>query len=90
MEVTSPPLVSVSKYLIDAAVDADAISLFIQEFSIEKNSNDLYGFSTPVELKELMVSLLDIKDHESIYNPCFGIGGFFGILLSKKQRPVKQ
>ncbi len=79
------PLVSVSKYLIDAAVDADAISLFIQEFSIEKNSNDLYGFSTPVELKELMVSLLNIKDYESVYNPCFGIGGFFGTIAEQSR-----
>ena len=79
------PLVSISKYLIDAAVDADAISLFIQEFSIEKNSNDLYGFSTPVELKELMVSLINIKDYESVYNPCFGIGGFFGTIAKQSK-----
>ena len=79
------PLAAITKYLIEAEVDADAVSQFIQEFSIEKNGNDIYGFSTPVELKTLMVGLLNIKDYESVYNPCFGIGGFFGTIAEQSR-----
>jgi len=70
-------LLRITKLLIHSSIEAQYITDFIQEFTIEKSKNELYGFSTPVELKRLMVSLLEIKSKESIYNPCFGIGGFF-------------
>ena len=76
-DISLPILV---KHLIQSPVDPDAIAAFIQEFTIEKSGNDLYQYSTPIELKKLMTGLLDIRQGESVYNPCFGIGGLFGTL----------
>jgi len=70
-------LKQITKHYIDASVEPEDIALFIQEFTIEKSKNELYEFSTPIELKKLMVSLLEIEDKDSVYNPCFGIGGLF-------------
>ncbi len=80
------PLTLITKYFISAGVAPADIASLIQEFTIERNNNDLYGFSTPIELKELMVGLLDIKNDESVYNPCFGIGGLFGTIASVSQQ----
>jgi len=81
------PIQLIAKYLIEADIDFYSISKFLQKFTIDKSSNDLYRFSTPIELKELMVGLLDIKERDSIYNPCFGIGGFF-IDIAKTNKNV--
>ncbi|WP_353661854.1 N-6 DNA methylase [Hydrogenimonas sp. SS33] len=77
----------IARHLAEAPVDPEAVERFLQEFTIEKSGNDLYGFSTPVELKELMVGLLGVGRGESVYNPCFGIGGFFGT-LARHEREI--
>ncbi|WP_281951404.1 N-6 DNA methylase [Nitrosophilus kaiyonis] len=81
------PIDKIVKYLIDAKIDFKNIQEFIEKFTIEKKSNDIYKYSTPIELKKLMVDILDIKENETIYNPAFGIGGFF-LNISKSNKNV--
>lgn len=61
--------------------DTDTTLSNIEEFlhiiTQKKTSNKLYFYSTPLEINELLVRLLDIQGDEKIYNPCYGIGTLF-------------
>ncbi|MGX3045330.1 N-6 DNA methylase [Helicobacter sp. T3_23-1056] len=62
------------------------IERFLDIITQKKTSNKLYFYSTPSEINELLVGILDIKDGEEIYNPCYGIGSVF---LSLKNQNIK-
>lgn len=53
------------------------IEEFLHTITQKKTTNKLYSYSTPLEINELLVGLLDIKPNESVYNPCYGIGSLF-------------
>lgn len=53
------------------------IEEFLHIITQKKTSNKLYYYSTPLEINELLVRLLDIQSDEKIYNPCYGIGTLF-------------
>ena len=82
------PIKSILKQLFSADISIEAVSELVQRFTIERYRNDLFSYSTPQQLRELMVRLLDLQDSECIYNPCFGIGGFF-IEIAKSGKSVQ-
>ncbi len=82
------PIKSILKQLLSADISIEAVSDLVQRFTIERYGNVLYSYSTPKQLRELMVRLLDLQENESIYNPCFGIGGFF-IEIAKSGKNVQ-
>ncbi|MDE6885509.1 MAG: N-6 DNA methylase [Helicobacteraceae bacterium] len=53
------------------------IELLIDTITQKKTINKLYPYSTPMEINSLIVEILDIKDNDEIYNPCYGIGSLF-------------
>lgn len=59
----------------------DASNRTIEEFlhiiTQKKTTHKLFSYSTPLEVNELLVGLLDIKQHQSVYNPCYGMGSLF-------------
>lgn len=55
-------------------VKGDAFEYFLKN-SISVG-NDLGEYFTPRHIVKLMVELLDLKFHETIYDPCCGTGGF--------------
>ena len=82
------PIRSILKQLFSADISIGAVSELVQRFTIERYRNDLFSYSTPQQLRELMVRLMNLQDSESIYNPCFGIGGFF-IEIAKSSKSVQ-
>lgn len=53
------------------------IEQFLHTITQKKTSNKLYYYSTPLEINQLLISLLEIKPNDEIYNPCYGIGSVF-------------
>lgn len=60
-----------------ASTTLNDIEEFLHIVTQKKTANKLFYYSTPLEINELLVRLLDIKSGESIYNPCYGIGSLF-------------
>ncbi|MGX2984406.1 N-6 DNA methylase [Helicobacter sp. 23-1048] len=54
-----------------------SIEEFLHIITQKKTANKLFYYSTPLEVNELLVRLLDIQSNESVYNPCYGIGSLF-------------
>lgn len=74
------PNINISKVLkiIDQALlNNEIIELFLHTITQKKTANKLYYYSTPLEVNQLLISLLDIKSNDEIYNPCYGIGSVF-------------
>ncbi len=53
------------------------IEQFFHIISQKRTTNKLYYYSTPKEVNDLLVMLLDLKDNDEVYNPCYGIGSIF-------------
>ncbi len=53
------------------------IEEFLHIITQKKTTHKLFSYSTPLEINELLVGLLDIKESQSIYNPCYGTGSLF-------------
>lgn len=71
---------NVSKIL--KAIYASSINIYdIEHFfhiiSQKRTTNKLYYYSTPKEVNDLLVMLLDLQDNDEVYNPCYGIGSIF-------------
>ncbi|MGX2971878.1 N-6 DNA methylase [Helicobacter sp. T3_23-1059] len=62
------------------------IERFLDIITQKKTSNKLYFYSTPSEINDLLIGILDIQENEEIYNPCYGIGSVF---LSLKNPNIK-
>ena len=55
------PIKSILKQLLSADISIEAVSDLVQRFTIERYGNDLYSYSTPQQLRDLMVRLLDLQ-----------------------------
>lgn len=53
----------------------------------KKTAHKLFYYSTPLEINEFLVGLLDIKDNQSVYNPCYGMGSLF-FLISQAAKHI--
>lgn len=64
----------------------DASNRTIEEFlhiiTQKKTTHKLFAYSTPLEVNELLVGLLDIESAQSVYNPCYGMGSLFFALAN--------
>lgn len=70
------------KMLESESITNDKIEQFLHIITQKKTTNKLYFYSTPCEINQLLVGILDIKDNDEIYNPCYGIGSVFLSLAS--------
>ena len=82
--ISSPLLLSsdiklhrLGKLLGESEANLQNIEEFFHIISQQKTSNKLYYYSTPLEVNQLLIRLLDIKSDESLYNPCYGMGSVF-------------
>lgn len=58
-------------------IQAQVLSEFIQVVTMQKTILKLYEYATPIEINALVCGILDIKEGESVYNPCCGLGSWF-------------
>lgn len=67
--------------ILKVIIANDASNYTIEEFlhiiTQKKTTHKLFSYSTPLEVNELLVGLLDIKQNQSVYNPCYGMGSLF-------------
>ncbi len=67
----------------------DASNRTIEEFlhiiTQKKTTHKLFSYSTPLEVNELLVGLLDIEQSQSVYNPCYGMGSLFFAIANTTQ-----
>lgn len=75
-------ILKVLKIIDSIALDNQIIEQFLHTITQKKTANKLYYYSTPLEVNQLLVLLLDIKNGDEIYNPCYGIGSVFLSLSS--------
>lgn len=64
------------KSLQDFNINADSLGEFIQAITMQKTILKFYEYATPVEINALVCKILDIKQGESVYNPCCGLGSW--------------
>lgn len=62
-----------------------SIEILINTITQKKTINKLYSYSTPMEINHLIVDILDLKENDEIYNPCYGIGSLFLALAQKNK-----
>lgn len=80
------------KTIKNADTTLGSIEEFLHIITQKKTANKLFYYSTPLEVNELLVRLLDIKSNESVYNPCYGIGSLFLMIsqiLRQKDKNAK-
>lgn len=65
------------KLLASTPISHSIIEQFLHTITQKKTTNKLYFYSTPYEINQLLVGILDIQARESIYNPCYGMGSVF-------------
>lgn len=78
-------LIKVLRTINEVNIDNSQIETLINTITQKKTINRLYSYSTPMEINQLIVEILDIKDNDEIYNPCYGIGSLF-IALSQTNK----
>lgn len=70
--------------LLEIEVSIEEVERFIQAITLlHKTILKLYDYATPMEVNRLVALLLDLKNGESVYNPCCGLGSW---LFSLKGR----
>ncbi len=79
-------LIKILKTINEVDVTDEKIELLINTITQKKTINKLYSYSTPMEINRLIVGILDIKDNDEIYNPCYGIGSLFLALSQTKKK----
>lgn len=70
-------VLKILKTIKNADTTLSSIEEFLHIITQKKTANKLFYYSTPLEVNELLVRLLDIQSNESVYNPCYGIGSLF-------------
>ena len=65
------------KLLATTKLSHSTIEQFLHIITQKKTANKLYFYSTPYEINQLLVGILDMQAGESIYNPCYGMGSVF-------------
>lgn len=71
-----------SAQLSQGRIEQGMIEQFLHIITQKKTANKLYFYSTPYEINQLLVGILDIQAGESVYNPCYGMGSVFLSLVS--------
>lgn len=75
--------------ILKVAYNVDTSNQTCEEFlhiiTQKKTTHKLFSYSTPLEINELLVGLLDIQDNETVYNPCYGMGSLFFTITSHTQ-----
>lgn len=70
-------LLKILKVIIVHNTSHHILEEFLHIITQRRTTHKLFSYSTPLELNELLVGLLDIQDGQSIYNPCYGMGSLF-------------
>lgn len=70
-------ILKILKSLHYSDVNLNEVKHFIHIISQRRTTNKLYYYSTPKEVNDLFILLLDLKDGDEVYNPCYGIGSIF-------------
>ncbi|PAF42922.1 N-6 DNA methylase [Helicobacter sp. 11S03491-1] len=70
-------ILKILKTIDQISLDNKTIEQFLHTITQKKTANKLYYYSTPLEINQLLISLLDIQTDDEIYNPCYGIGSVF-------------
>lgn len=70
-------ILKILKTIHQIPLNNQIIEQFLHTITQKKTSNKLYYYSTPLEINQLLISLLEIKPDDEIYNPCYGIGSVF-------------
>ncbi|WP_346671451.1 N-6 DNA methylase [Helicobacter pullorum] len=69
--------------LLEIEVSIEEVERFIQAITLHKTILKLYDYATPMEVNRLVALLLDLKNGESVYNPCCGLGSWLFSLKGK-------
>ena len=70
-------ILKVLKVLYSSSIELNDIEQFLHIISQKRTTNKLYYYSTPKEVNDLLTLLLELRDDDEIYNPCYGIGSIF-------------
>ncbi|STP10247.1 type I restriction enzyme modification subunit [Helicobacter cinaedi] len=70
-------LLKILKVIHSQTIANSTIEEFLHIITQKKTTHKLFSYSTPLEINELLVGILDIKEKESVYNPCYGMGSLF-------------
>ena len=70
-------LLKILKVIHAQTITNSVIEEFLHIITQKKTTHKLFSYSTPLEINELLVGILDIKETESVYNPCYGMGSLF-------------
>ena len=70
-------LTKILKTLDESVLDSKNLSVFFDVITQKKTQNKLYFYAMPIEIQELILSLLALQDTESLYHPCYGVGSLF-------------
>lgn len=70
-------LLKILKVIHTQTITNRTIEEFLHIITQKKTTHRLFSYSTPLEINELLVGILDIKERESVYNPCYGMGSLF-------------
>ena len=79
-------LIKILRAINEVEITDEKIESLINTITQKKTINKLYSYSTPMEINRLIVGILDIKDNDEIYNPCYGIGSLFLALSQTKKK----
>lgn len=70
-------LTKILKTLDESVLDSKNLSVFFDVITQKKTQNKLYFYAMPLEVQELIISLLSLQKGESLYHPCYGLGSLF-------------
>lgn len=70
-------LTKILKTLDESTLDSKNLSIFFDAITQKKTQNKLYFYAMPLEVQELILSLLSLQKEESLYHPCYGLGSLF-------------
>lgn len=70
-------LTKILKTLDESILDSKNLSVFFDVITQKKTQNKLYFYAMPLEVQELILSLLSLQKDESLYHPCYGLGSLF-------------
>lgn len=70
-------LTKILKTLDESSLESKNLSIFFDAITQKKTQNKLYFYAMPLEVQELILSLLSLQNTESLYYPCYGLGSIF-------------
>ncbi|RDU60594.1 N-6 DNA methylase [Helicobacter sp. MIT 14-3879] len=70
-------ILKVLKVFYSSNIEIHNVEQFLHIISQKRTTNKLYYYSTPKEVNDLLILLLELHDDDCVYNPCYGIGSIF-------------